>query len=239
MKTLKRTIIGLASLAVLFTACNDFEEINKDPNAVDESAIKVSYLLNKSIMGAQQNPHIAERVFVYQWKSAARFERRSGLATGANYNDYNTDYFGVDYGVGWLNNVNMAVKIGTERAANPEYPYENNLLQMSRIWRAYVISELADNFGPVPPANAFDGIVEYKSIEDIYDFIISELKDAAGKIDVNADMSAITSEKTDAFYDGDASKWIKYANSLRLRYAMRLSAVDQAKACFFPQSLSQ
>ena len=43
-------------------------------------------------------------------------------------------------------------------------------------------------------------------------------------------MSAITSEKTDAFYDGDASKWIKYANSLRLRYAMRLSAVDQAKA---------
>ena len=94
MKTLKRTIIGLASLAVLFTACNDFEEINKDPNAVDESAIKVSYLLNKSIMGAQQNPHIAERVFVYQWKSAARFERRSGLATGANYNDYNTDYFG-------------------------------------------------------------------------------------------------------------------------------------------------
>ena len=47
MKTLKRTIIGLASLAVLFTACNDFEEINKDPNAVDESAIKVSYLLNK------------------------------------------------------------------------------------------------------------------------------------------------------------------------------------------------
>ena len=56
------------------------------------------------------------------------------------------------------------------------------------------------------------------------------MKDAAGKIDVNADMSAITSEKTDAFYDGDASKWIKYANSLRLRYAMRLSAVDQAKA---------
>ena len=57
----------------------------------------------------------------------------------------------------------------------------------------------------------------------------SLVKDAAGKIDVNADMSAITSEKTDAFYDGDASKWIKYANSLRLRYAMRLSAVDQAK----------
>ena len=31
----------------------------------------------------------------------------------------------------------------------------------------------------------------------------SLVKDAAGKIDVNADMSAITSEKTDAFYDGD------------------------------------
>ena len=61
----------------------------------------------------------------------------------------------------------MAVKIGTERAANPEYPYENNLLQMSRIWRAYVISELADNFGPVLRQTLLIGIVEYKSIEDI------------------------------------------------------------------------
>lgn len=66
------------------------------------------------------------------------------------------------------------------------------------------------------PANAFDGIVEYKSIEDIYDFIISELERCRWQDRCKCGYeSAITSEKTDAFYDGDASKWIKYANSLR------------------------
>lgn len=101
---------------------------------------------------------------------------------------------------------------------------------MARIWRAYIVSELADCFGSIPPENKFDGIVEYKSVEDIYDFILTELQDAASKLDVDINMSDITDEGTDQFYGGDVSKWIKYANSLTLRYATRLSKVAPEKA---------
>ncbi|MCD8194280.1 MAG: SusD/RagB family nutrient-binding outer membrane lipoprotein, partial [Tannerellaceae bacterium] len=230
MKAYHKIIMGLASAALL-TACSDFEDINKDPGAVDKDKVKVSYLLNKSIIGAQQNPHIAERLFVYQWKSAARFERRAGLAVGANYDEYNSDYLGTSFGVGWLNNVNMAINIGTERQDEEgTAAYENNVLQMARIWRAYLISELADCFGPIPALNSFDGVVKYQSVEELYDFMLEELKDAVEKIDVEADMSNIAYEGIDAFYNGNVSKWIKYANSLRLRYAMRLSEVDRERA---------
>lgn len=230
MKAYHKIIMGLASAALL-TACSDFEDINKDPGAVDKDKVKVSYLLNKSIIGAQQNPYIAERLFVYQWKSAARFERRAGLAVGANYDDYNSDYLGTSFGVGWLNDVNMAVNIGYERQGLPETPpYENNVLQIARIWRAYVISELADCFGPIPPVNSFDGEVKYESVEDLYDFMLTELTDTVDRIDTGVDMSNVIYEKTDAFYDGNVSKWIKYANSLRMRYAMRLSEVAPEKA---------
>lgn len=230
MKNRMRMTVGLASLALAFTACSDFEEINKDPNAISEDNAKVSYIMNRAIMDAQMDPHIQERMFVLQWKSAARYERSSGIATGANYDDWNKDYFGTGYGVGWLNTINLAVKIGTDRAANPKDASDNNVLQMCRIWRAYIISELADNFGPIPPVNVFDGVIEYKNVQDIYSFILSELKDASEKLDLQADMKTVKDEKTDAFYEGDAAQWQKYANSLRMRYAMRLSKVDPSKA---------
>ena len=58
MKTFNKLLIGLASVALALTACSDFEDINKNPNSVSEENVQVAHLLNKSFMGAQQNPHI-------------------------------------------------------------------------------------------------------------------------------------------------------------------------------------
>ncbi|MCC8153683.1 MAG: SusD/RagB family nutrient-binding outer membrane lipoprotein [Tannerellaceae bacterium] len=231
MKTFHKILTCLAIGILAFTACNDFEDINKDPGGVDEGNVKVSFLLNKSIIGAQQNPNIAERVFVRQWKDVARFDRASSMTVGFNADEWNNEYLSADYGVKWLNHVNMAVKLGSERVQGPVVAvYENNVLQMSRIWRAYIISELADCFGPIAPVNNFDGEINYESVEDIYHFILEELNDAVSKIDTSADMSDIKAEGSDTFYKGDINKWIKYANSLTLRYAMRLSKADPETA---------
>ncbi|RHJ94979.1 SusD/RagB family nutrient-binding outer membrane lipoprotein [Parabacteroides bouchesdurhonensis] len=235
MKTFNKIMIGLASsAALLFTACSDFEDINKDPNAVSEDNVQVAHLLNKSIIGAQMNPEIAERIFVLTWKRAARFDRGSGFTIGVDNDGYNSLYFGTSYGVGWLNNVNAAINLADKRIADgTAMSYENNVLQMARIWRAYLVSELADCFGPIPIINKFDGTVApYQSVEEIYTFILSELKDAVSKIDVEEDMSAITAtnNNSDQFYQGDMKKWKKYGNSLRLRLAMRLTVVNPTLA---------
>lgn len=76
MKTFNKILMGLASTVVLLSGCSDFEDLNNDPTKVDKEKVRTHYLLNKSIVDAQQNPHIAERIFVYSWKTAARFERR-------------------------------------------------------------------------------------------------------------------------------------------------------------------
>jgi len=235
MKTFNKIIVGvLSAVAVSFSSCSDFEDINKDPNAVSEENVQVAHLLNKSIIDAQQDPHIAERMFILSWKAAARFDRSSGLIIGTDNDGWNNDYFGTGYGVGWLNNANQAINLGTRRVEDGNAaPHENNVLQMARIWRAYLISEMADCFGPIPTLNKYDGTVApYESVEAIYTFILSELKDAESKIDTDADMSAITASnrQSDPFFNGNATKWKKYANSLRLRFAMRLSEAAPAKA---------
>jgi hypothetical protein len=235
MKTFNKIIVGvLSTVAVSFSSCSDFEDINKDPNAVSEENVQVAHLLNKSIVDAQQDPHIAERMFILSWKAAARFDRSSGLTIGTDNDGWNNDYFGTGYGVGWLNYANQAINLGTRRVEEGNAAsHENNVLQMARIWRAYLISEMADCFGPIPTLNKYDGTVApYESVEAIYTFLFSELKDAESKINTDADMSAITASnrQSDPFFNGNVSKWKKYANSLRLRFAMRLSVSDPAKA---------
>ena len=67
MNTKNKILAGLFSMAALFSSCNDFQEINEDPNQVDESKVKPEWFLNASIVGDQMNPEIAERMFILTW----------------------------------------------------------------------------------------------------------------------------------------------------------------------------
>ena len=114
--------------------------------------------------------------------------------------------------------------LGEKKVADGEadlYPYYKNVIQMARIWRAYLNSEVSDGFGPIPALDAFSGVPgEYDSVEAIYTFILKELKEAEAALDPSIDMSPMSAE--DAFYAGNVNMWKKYANSLRMRLAMRI-----------------
>lgn len=103
MNTKNKILAGLFSMAALFSSCNDFQEINEDPNQVDESKVKPEWFLNASIVGDQMNPEIAERMFILTWNRASRFNRGSGFTIGTDNNDYITRYLSNDYAVKWLN----------------------------------------------------------------------------------------------------------------------------------------
>ena len=235
MKTRNIIILGTLAIASLttITSCNDFEDINKDPNKANLEQVEPEWFLNGSIVGAQMNPEIAERIFILYWKRAARFDRGSGFTIGGDNDDYNKLYLtNNSYGVGWLNKINQAIEVAEEKIVldvDNIYPHYRNIPGIARIWRAYLNSELADNFGPIPALSAFTGVPgEYNTVEDIYKFILQELKEAPTTLDENINMS--TMSKYDPFFSGDVKKWKKYANSLRMRLAMRLTAVDPTLA---------
>lgn len=235
MKTKNIIILGALAVASLttVTSCNDFEDINKDPNKADLEQVEPEWFLNGSIGDAQMNPEIAERIFILYWKRAARFDRGSGFAIGTDNDDYNRLYLTSNsYGVGWLNKANQAIEVGEEKIkldVDNAYPYYRNIPNMARIWRAYLNSELSDNFGPIPALSAFTGVPgEYNKVEDIYTYILKELKEAVASLDESIDMSAMS--KYDPFFGGDIKKWKKYGNSLRMRLAMRLTAVNPSLA---------
>lgn len=231
MKKIIKITTLLTTLGVLFTSCKKFEEINNDPLAASLDQVQVEYFINGSIIGTQMDPHIAERTFVLYWQCASHQSFQGTSISGGIYNDgWSSDYYGNGYMSGWLNQINSAVQVAESKIASGNVkPYTNNLLQVARIWRAYLMSELSDNFGPIP-INAFQGVnPQPASVKDVYYFLLEELKDASSKLDVSV-VNPDVVKKEDPVYSYDYAKWRRYANSMRLRLAMRLSEIDPGKA---------
>lgn len=226
-KTFTKIALALG-LATTLSACSKFDEINTSPTAANEDQVQVEYFLNNAIISAQQDPNIAERAFVLYWKTAARQHLSTGIAGGTYNDDWTKEYW--RYSSEWLNHANTAIEIATiKEAQGTAQVYNENLIQVSRIWRAYLMSELSDNFGAIP-INAFQGVnPEFNSTKDVYYFLLEELKDASSKIDVSINRTDKL-KKLDPAYEYDWEKWIRYANSMRLRLAMRIAEVDPAKA---------
>ena len=106
-----------------------------------------------------------------------------------------------------------------------------NINSVLRIYRVYLMSIITDTYGDAPFSEAGLGFLEgkfnpkYDKQEDIYNAFFLELEDAVNKIDPTKDK--VTG---DLIYAGDVVKWQQLANSLRLRFAMRISNVNPTKA---------
>jgi len=226
-KTILSKISVLLLLGGLSSSCSNFEDLNTDPTAANEQQVKPEYFLNNAIIGAQQDPHISERIFIIYWKNVARQNYSNGLNMGSDNDSYNSDYW--RYLSEWLNNANTAIEIADKKVANGTADaYNENVKQVARIWRAYLLSELTDNFGPAP-VTAFQGVnPTFDPVKDVYYYMIEELKDAQSKLNLSISGAAI--KDYDASYGYNWEKWQRYANSMRMRLAMRISEVDPAKA---------
>lgn len=228
MKTLFK-IFNIILAGALLASCSDFEEVNIDPKAASVEQVQVEYVINNSIIGAQQDPHVAERAYVLYWKTASRQHRTNGALALGQYNDgWSSDYY--RYLSDWLKSASLAISVAQEKIDNGSaLPYTENLMHIARIWRVYLMSEFADNFGPMP-IDAFNGEnPEFSNLQDVYYHMLAELADATEQINTEEVLpNSIT--KYDQAYGFDYGKWVKYGNSMRLRLAMRLSEVDATKA---------
>ena len=117
-------------------------------------------------------------------------------------------------------------------AAMPDNGETKNMTAMLKILFAYKTFKMTDIFGDMPVFNAGYGFQDlaylypkYDSQEDIYEYLLEEL----AWCDENIDILAISEEPFptfagfDALFRGDMLSWQKFGNSLRLRYALRMS----------------
>lgn len=232
MKHIFKKTSLIATAILVFTGCKKITDINTSPTAASTDQTQVEYFIDNSIIHAQMNPGVSERAFVLYWVPGGR---QIADADGATFSvaDYSDEWIGEYYDnqAGALNTINSAIDVATQQiAAGTEKYYTNDLIQVSRIWRAYLISEMSDNFGPMPTL-AFQGTnPDFQDVKTVYYYILDELKDATAKLDITIPTVPTDVSNEDPAYGFNFKNWQAYGNSLRMRLAMRLSEVDPAKA---------
>lgn len=221
-------ILSAALLAGISSSCSDsyMEDLNTDKskaNSIDPNAqLTTAELQTYGDLGM---------VEIYRNYLYAFTQQLMGCWNTTNYGGRHT-VDNNEMGRIWTSFYPKAIKNLTDaihRSAEDEN--RKNINAILRIYRVYMMSVITDIYGDAPYSEAGLGYLKeiynpkYDTQEDIYNDFFTELKDAASAL--NAANDRITG---DVIYNGDVAKWIKLANSLRLRYAMRISDVAPEKA---------
>ncbi|SHL98388.1 RagB/SusD family nutrient uptake outer membrane protein [Chitinophaga sp. CF418] len=139
---------------------------------------------------------------------------------------------GEPFKVGYLNimaSVNRLRRNGVDTA----YPA---VWAVAQILQVTGMSRVTDIYGPIPysQVGTSKSAIPYDSQEDVYKRFFLELDSATNNLraQINGSLKPLpfTFAKFDLVYDGDSTKWLQYANSLRLRLAMHIVKVAPALA---------
>lgn len=132
----------------------------------------------------------------------------------------------------WTTFYNQAIKnLVDAEYATREDKSRTNINAALNIYKVYLMSIITDTYGDVPYSEAGLGFIKgiatpkFDTQESIYYDFFNKLDTASMQLNASADKLT-----GDVIYAGDISKWKKLANSLRLRYAMRISNVAPDKA---------
>lgn len=208
----KYIILGITILISVLSCTNDFEETNSNPNQPEEVS---SDLLLSTVIST-----VANRAAQSGWD---RGNSVGQLTAKINFTGFDRYEWGSESGLwneyyGILPEIDLILKTSLqEETRNTSYE------GMALILRSYVFSILTDNWGSIPFSEAIDGqndnfTPKYDNQQDIYTAILLDLKKAEGQLAIGQPILG-----GDVLYEGDLEKWRKLANSLRLRYLLRIS----------------
>ena len=211
----------LVGLVWAVSACDSLTEINENPNAPTD--VGPQFLLPNAIQnavqsafgGSQFQSHTA--IWPQHFVELQYPDEELGEVRSSRMEIYWTNYF-----IGPLKDIQTVIDKGVEAG-------DANAQAVGRIWKAWIYHIVTDAWGDVPYSEALD--VEnfapaYDTQQAIYAAMLSELTAAATQLDVNG----IGFGEGDLIYGNDFAAWRLFANSLRMRLAMRLSGVDAGTA---------
>ena len=231
MKSYKLLLAAIAlGTGLTTTGCrDDFSEMNTDPSAVVQG--EVSYLFAEAVNVFDPQPYLEyyyNAPMKYQW---AGF----GLSTGGASESILTLTIDGDQARQYINVLRvlrameheMELRDEEYRTANAGYVAAAKLLSI------YEGIFATDMYGSIPYTEAcmaaYGGTLTpaYDTVESLYDLWITELDDAIATF---SSPDVIMQANQDVVYGGDTEKWAKFANSLKLRIAVRLLAQNETKA---------
>ena len=235
---IKTTAICITLLTAV-SCTGDFESTNSNPYGATDALLEQDFNNIKALFTPMfNNVLVLTPEWKYQVQQGLQGDIWSGyMATGTAFRGgtNNTTYDLVDgwNGFAWgaaYGDV-MANSLKIEQRAKGKY---NQFYALSLILKVEAMHRITDTYGPIVYSKfgTTDPVIEYDSQDAVYNQMFSELDLAAADLTtrVNAGEASTFIGTDISSYNGDYKKWVRFANSLRLRLAMRIVKINPTLA---------
>jgi len=210
-------IAGIFGLLLTGACEKNFDTINQDPNGITD--VPADYLLPGAIMSISN----AENGFMESFAYSSDWVQHISCGFWTDPGRYN---FEKSRSFLWNNLYTgplLDLKVMYKKAVQEGNP---SLQAVSLVMYSYGFALLADCYGPIPYSQALaaeSGInkPEYDSQETIYLAVLDTLEKANQLF--NGLSKIVVKPGYDVMFNGNAEKWQKFGNALRLRIMMRIS----------------
>lgn len=218
----KNSIYILALAGLILASCNkELDRINQNPNATENA--QPDYLLTGAIKTtadaywSNANTMNSSLLFVQHWAKIQYTEEDRFVYSNSSF----TSLWSMGYSQS-ITNLNKIIELSA--AVNTP-----NYKGVALVLRSWVFLLLTDAYGNIPykQAGNIDEFITpaYDTQKDVYFGLLDDLKAARASLD-----PAGKAIGGDVIYNGNISRWRKFANSLRLRIALRIADREPNKS---------
>ena len=230
------SVFGMSLLLLNTTSCIDYED-NVNPNEVTEEMMEVDNVKTGSFFS-----QMLRRVVIlndggmldsdYQITEGLSHDLYSGyIAATLGSTNHNGQYSFIEQ---WVNKTFeypytgiMAPWLSIHKLAQEQGLTEVDAL--ATIVKVEGMHRVADTFGPIPYVN-YGESSNYDALDKVYEKFFSELDNAIDVLENYATAGVKLMSDYDYIYAGDVKKWVKFANTLRLRLAIRVAYANPTLA---------
>ncbi|WP_175622777.1 SusD/RagB family nutrient-binding outer membrane lipoprotein [Chryseobacterium schmidteae] len=241
-KIYKYKNVFFASVALISIAsCNDYLDINENPNSVHMELVTPDLIFpgtNSQIFRTQATTmNVFGNLMMNSWAGNS-YAFGSPYVREFNLNSVDNSFYNAIWDGLYRNIANYKLIENFPNSDGSQDIY----IAASKIMRAFYMQTIIDLYGDAPFTEAFQYqsnlTPKYDNDTDIYHKEIEDLEAAIALIN-NANSDAIEmNASTDNIFQGNKDNWKKFANTIKLRYLVRMSRLTGAEGAYRDQKLA-
>jgi preprotein translocase subunit Sss1 len=222
----KLTVLGIAA-ALLFGACKkEYLDINTNPN--NPTAVTPGLVLTNALNGTAKTTTGSSDFYQFAAAWIGYWDFSGAVSAFAEERSYQ-----------FTSNYSPLVNIWSNLYNNLEdYDYVEKqgvalnkpfFIAVAKTMKAYDFQNLVDIYGNIPYSQALKSTAAirpgYDKAQDIYEDLAKKLDTAATLFKNNVGKISTADGTYDVMFGGDAEKWARFANTLKLRLLLRQSQI--------------